>query len=167
MSQSEVQAIFDSVTKALSKKAWFKNEKWRVSTHTFPPKKPTVITFHVFKDNWYNTEKQGIHIETFLTFDPKARKKSSIAIHLFHYEIIPGTKMKRREIAQPIVDAIFDEVSSWDGYKFRAGKYGLQPFTKILNGTSADFPSILADEVTRICKLIGPVIDRILKQKSC
>lgn len=165
MSQHEAEAIFDRVAKTLSKKIWFKKETWKVSTHTFPPKKPAFVTFHVFKDHWFNHERQGIHIESFLAFDSKARKKSSITIHLLHYDVVPGTRMKRREIAQPIVDAIFDEVSSWDGYKFRAGKYGLQPFSKLLDGSSANFTSALVDEVSRICKVVGPVVDTVLAQK--
>jgi hypothetical protein len=165
MSQNEVQSIFKAVSESLVKKPWFKKGKWKVSTHTFPPKKPSFVTFHVFKDQWFNNEREGIHIESFLAFDPKSRKKSSVTIHLLHYDLVPGTKIKRREISQPIVDAIFEEVSSWDGYKFRAGKYGLQPFTKTLDGSSANFTAALVEEISRICQVIGPVVDTVLAQK--
>jgi len=136
-----------------------------LSTHTVPPKNPAFVTFHVFKDHWFNDEREGIHIESFLAFDPKARKKSSVTIHRLHYDVVPGTKTKRREISESIVGAILDEVSTWDGYKFRAGKYGLQPFTKVLDGSSAKFTSTLADGVSRICKVVGPAVDKVLAQK--
>ncbi len=70
--------------------------------------------------------------------------------------MIPDTKIKRREISEPIVDAIFDEVSIWDGYKFGMGKYGLQPFTKGLDGGAADITSKLIDEVSRSYKMRRP-----------
>lgn len=162
MSQKDVTAVFDQVSKSLTSKVWFKKGKWRVSTHIFPPNKPAFVTFHVFKDQWFNEERQGIHIESFLAFDKKARSKSSIHVHLLHYDLIPGTKIKRREIAVPVVDAIFDTVSNWDGYRFRTGKYGLQPFTKNLNGNSEDFVGTLVEEITRLCKVVGPAVDSAL-----
>lgn len=162
MSQKDVAAIFAQVSKSLMSKAWFKKGKWKVSTHVFPPKKPAFVTFHVFKDQWFNSERQGIHIESFLAFDKKARAKSSITIHLLHYDLIPGAKIKRREIAVPVVDAIFETVSAWDGYRFRAGKYGLQPFTKKLDGNSEDFGATLVEEVTHLCSVVGPVVDDVL-----
>lgn len=165
MGHKEVQAIMNKVSDELRRMPWFKKGKWKVSTHTFPAKKPAFVTFHVFKEHWFNQEREGIHIESFLAFDPKARKKSSITIHLLHSDFVPGTKIKRREIAQPIVDAILDEVSSWEGYKFRTGKYGLQPFTKLLDGSSVTYPSALTEEVSRLCKTVGPVVDRVLAEK--
>ena len=117
------------------------NFRTTISTPTFPSRCPDFATFHVFKDHWFNDERERIHIESFLPFDPKLRKKSSITIYLLHYDTVSGTKTKRREIAIPVVDAIFDEVSSREGYKFRTGTYGLQPFSKPLNGSSAKFIS--------------------------
>jgi hypothetical protein len=157
------QDIFDHVAKALKSKAWFKKEKWQTSTHFFPVKNPEALTFHVFKPHWFNADRQGIHIETFLSLDGKKRKKSSLTVHLLHHELVPGTSIKRRMLAQPVVDEIYDTVSGWDGYRFRAGKYGLQPFTLVLDGSAADFQKVLEKEVSRLCKGIGPVIDKVLK----
>lgn len=98
--------------------------------------------------------------------DPKKRKKSSLTIHLLHHDLIPGTKIKRRALAEPVVDAIFDKISAWDGYKFRAGKYGLQPFTFVLDGTSEDFESVLVKEMIKLSREVGPVVDRVLKSFS-
>ena len=95
--------------------------------------------------------------------DPKKRKKSSLTIHLLHHDLIPRTKIKRRALSEPVVDAIFDTISEWDGYKFRAGKYGLQPFTLELNGTSEDFETVLVKEMSRLSREVGPVVDRVLK----
>ena len=95
--------------------------------------------------------------------DEKKRKKSSLTIHLLHHDLIPGTKVKRRALSEPVVDAIFDTVESWDGYRFRTGKYGLQPFTLDLIGTDANFETILVKEITKLCREIGPVVDRVIK----
>jgi hypothetical protein len=157
------QLIFDRVTKSLKAKPWFKKESWRTSTHPFPTKKPEAITFHLFKPHWFNDDRQGIHIESFLMLDPKKRKKSSLTIHLLHHDLIPGTKIKRRALAEPIVDAIFDSISGLNGYKFRAGKYGLQPFAFNLDGTSWEFESVLVKEMSRLSREVGPVVDRVLK----
>jgi hypothetical protein len=153
-----------SVELKLKSKAWFKKDKWIVSVHGFPKTKPQFITFHVFKKNWFNEDSQGIHIESFLAIDPKKRKKSSITIHVLHHAKIPGTNLKRTLIAEPFVDAIFDEVKKWDGYKFRAGKYGTQPFTKNLDGSSANFEDELFFETERMCKYLGPHVDNAIKQ---
>ena len=159
----EPQIIFSRISKTLSSKPWFKKESWQTSTHPFPTKNPEAITFHLFKPHWFNEDRQGIHIESFLMLDPKKRKKSSLTIHLLHHELIPGTKIKRRALAEPVVDAIFDTVSSWEGYRFRTGKYGLQPFTLELDGRSEDFESVLVKEISRVSREVGPIVDRVLK----
>jgi len=82
--------------------------------------------------------------------------------HILHEDLIPGTTIKRRAISEPVVDAIYDTISSWDGYKFRAGKYGVQPFALELDGTSADFEKVPVREVSKLCRAIGPVIDKAL-----
>ncbi|MNL38710.1 hypothetical protein D3C87_1609420 [compost metagenome] len=71
--------------------------------------------------------------------------------------------MSRKKFSQPLVDEIYDEVSSWEGFSFRAGKYGVQPFTKFLDASKADFEEDLAKELERLCKVIGPEIDKTLK----
>jgi hypothetical protein len=153
---------FKSVEDELKKKSWFKKGHWIVSVHGFPAKKPEFVTFHVFKKNWFNEEKQGIHIESFLAIDAKKRKKSSVTVHLLHEPIIPGTKVKRIELAKAVVESVRGEVESWEGYKFRAGAYGVQPFTKNLDGSSKDFEKDLVHEVERLCKVLGDKIDETL-----
>jgi hypothetical protein len=157
------QVIFDRIANILHKKSWFKKEKWRTSTHLFPTKNPEAMTFQMFKPSWFNEDRQGIHIETFLMLDPKKRKKSSLTVHLLHHDLIPGTNIKRRDLAVPVVDAIFDTIVDWEDYRFRAGKYGLQPFTLNLDGMSEDFEKVLVKEITKVSREVGPVIDRVLK----
>lgn len=154
---------FQSVQTQLQKNSWFKKEGWIISTHPFPKTKPDGLTFHIYKKNWFNEDSLGIHIESFLYLDSKKRKKSYITLHLLHHDQIPGTKLKRAHLSKPIVDQIYDEVSSWDGYAFRAGKYGLQPFTKTLDGTSDEFESQLVAEVSKVCKVVGPAVDAAIE----
>lgn len=54
------------------------------------------------------------------------------------------------------------EQIKWSGYKFRAGKYGQQPFTKFLDGTKNDFAQILEVEVARICTKLEPVLENCI-----
>jgi hypothetical protein len=160
----DVARKFNSIEAQLRSKSWFKKDKWIASMHGFPKTKPEFVTFHVFKNNWFNDDSQGIHIESFLAIDPKKRKKSYLTIHVLHHAKIPGTNIKRKTVAEPFVDAVFDEVKTWPGYKFRAGKYGTQPFTKLLDGTSDDFEDTLATEIERMCKYLGPQVDKAIKQ---
>lgn len=163
---SDVAALknrFLSIEKNLSKKPWFKKEKWIVSVHTFPnDKNPDGVTFHIFKKHWWNEGRQGVHIESYLDLDPKKQKKTYLTIHLLHEDLIPGSKLKRIAFSKPVVDQIFDEVSTWEGYKFRVGKYGQQPFTFFTDATVAEFEKIIEKEITRLCKVIGPVIDETI-----
>jgi hypothetical protein len=159
-----VEKILASVGNSIKREGWFKKGKWVVSTHPFPVKKPEAVTLHVSKPHWFN-DKLGIHVETFLALDPKKRKKSYVAVHISHHDVIPKTKLKRIAISKPIVDSICNEVGNWDGYKFRAGKYGLQPFTLFVNGIDEKFPKIVTKEIGRVCQLVGPVIDRVLSEK--
>lgn len=162
----EVESIkvrFQTVGQFLSKQYWFKKEKWLISTHGFPnDKNPEAITFHLFKKHWWNEDRQGIHIESFLSLDPK-KQKTYVTIHLLHSKYIPGTKLKRELLAKPFVDAVFDEVSRWPEYKFRIGKYGTQPFTKILDGTKKTFEAELTEECVRICTKLGPVLEECME----
>ncbi len=160
----QVKKRFQTVEQFLSRQAWFKKEKWLISTHGFPnDKNPEAITFHLFKKHWWNEDRQGIHIESFLPLT-KRKQKSYITIHLLHTKYIPGTKLKRETLAKPFVDGIFEEVSQWPGYKFRVGKYGTQPFTKILDGDETTFEEELAQECIRLRTNLVPKLEKLLKE---
>lgn len=154
---------FKTVETKLKAQPWFKKGKWITSMHEFPSAKPEGITFHVSKKYWFNENKQGIHFESYLSLDQKKQKNSYVTLHLLHEPLIPGTKLKRTEISKPVVDTIRDKVNSWDGYTFRAGAYGVQPFVKKLDGTSKDFEKVLELEISRLCRSLGDVIDEAIK----
>lgn len=164
MSAQYLKDRFKAVETNLLKKGWFKKDNWMTSVHAFPnDKKPEGVTFHVFKKHWWNEDRQGVHIESYLDLDSKKQKKTYLTIHLLHADLIPGTKLKRIAFSRPFIDEVFDEVSSWDGYNFRVGKYGQQPFTKFLDATDLKFEKNLEIEVERMCKKLGPVLDKTIK----
>ncbi len=163
MELKSLQQKFEKVQKLLQSKAWFIKGKWLVAQHPFPELKPDGVTLHVFKKNWFNDENLGIHFESYLDLNSKKQKKTYITFHALQYEYFPKTKISRKKFSQQLVDAIYDEVNNWDGYSFRAGKYGLQPFTKFLDASSLKFEEDLVREFERLCKVIGPKIDETLK----
>jgi hypothetical protein len=153
-----------SVVSRLSKQAWFKKGKWLTDVHPFPTQKPDGITLHVYKEHWFNDDHRGVHIESYLDLNPKRQTKSYVTLHIFHTPYIPGTKIKRIEVSKPFVDLIYEDVSKWQGYKFRTGKYGQQPFSKKLDGTSANFEDLLFQSIQQICQKLGPPMDQILER---
>lgn len=155
-----------TVASRLRSKPWFKKNEWIISTHPFPAKSPEAVTFHAFKKHWFNEDHHGIHVESYLMLDPRKQKKSYVTVHLLHEDFIRGNKISRKVLAKEFVDSIFDQVSDWDGYKFRAGKYGVQPFTKLLDGSAKDFEKTLELEVTRICTKLGPYIDDAIRSTT-
>jgi len=159
----EAAEIFQQVIASIKARPWFAKGEWNASIHPFPEKDPEALTLHVFKEHWLNADTRGIHIESFLHLDPGKRKKSSVHLHLLHDDLIPGTNLKRHALSKPVVNAIYDEVSRWKGYKFRAGRYGMQPFTKELDGNSAKFVAQLSEELELLCRHVGPAIDRALR----
>jgi hypothetical protein len=158
----DVNKIFSGLEARLRGKAWFKKNGWLAGMHPFPRNSPEAITFHVYKKHWFNSDTRGIHFETFLYLDPKKRKKSSVHLHILHVDRVPGTKLKRKAVSKPFVDEIEDEVRSWDGYKFRVGKYGMQPFSKELNGASPGFAAEVEKELERLCTALGSAMDQVL-----
>lgn len=163
MDLKSLQQKFKEVEDLLKSKPWFTKEKWIVAQHPFPAAKPDGVTLHVFKKHWFNEEHLGIHFESYLDLNPKKQKKTYVTLHALHYEEFPKTKISRKKFSRPLVDAIYSDVLRWDGYAFRAGKYGLQPFTKLLDASSPRFASDLTKELERLCKVIGPQIDETLK----
>lgn len=159
---NEPHEIFARVTRALEAEPWFAEGRWLTSTHVFPSESPEALTFHVSKRHWYNEFKRGIHIESFLSLNPSKRKKTTLTLHILHDDTVPGTALKRRALSMPIVDAVFPEMSKWKGYRFRAGKYGMQPFALELDTTQPAFEIQLVQETTRLCRLLGPVVDKVL-----
>lgn len=158
---------FKLIETNLSKKAWFKKDKWIISVHAFPNEKNAEgVTFHIFKKHWWNEDRRGVHIESYLDLDPKKQKKTYLTIHLLHSDLIPGTKLKRIAFSKPFIDEVFEEVSSWDGYDFRVGKYGQQPFTKLLDANDPKFEKYMEIEIERMCKKLGPVLDKTIKSIS-
>lgn len=167
MTAEQIKNRFKFIETNLSKKAWFKKDKWIISIHAFPNEKtPDGVTFHIFKKHWWNEDRKGIHIESYLDLNPKKQKKTYLTIHLLHSDLIPGTKLKRIALAKPFIDEIFDEVSSWEGYDFRVGKYGQQPFTKFLDATDPKFEKNLEVEIERMCKKLGSTLDKTIKSIS-
>lgn len=147
----------------LGKNDWFLRD-WLYSVHAFPPAPAPgeSMTLHVFRPGWFNDDKKGIHFETFL--GPKEWKKRQLPImmHIFHCTHIPGTSIKRKQVSQPFVDAVFERVSRWDGYIFRAGRYGTQPFTGMLNVEFETADQALADALAQLCLELGPTMDETL-----
>ncbi len=139
--------------------------KWLTSVHQYPPApaEAEVLTLHVYRSNWFNEDRQGIHFETFIGPKEWKKKQIQIAMHIFHVENIPGTSLKRRAVAVPFVDEIYDLVSSWEGYSFRTGKYGAHPFTKHLSIESETIEAALAAELLKLCLKLGPKMDRTLE----
>ena len=164
--KDEVRRIFERVQARLEAEPWFARERWIAASHGFPRKAPEGITFHVFKRHWYNADGLGIHIESYLAFDERKRRKSYVTIHVLHHDRIPGTDRKRSEISKPFVDSVIAEVESWEGYRARAGKYGMQPFAKVLDGRDPAFPDLLAEEVSRLCLRLGPAMDRAIARAN-
>lgn len=163
MEIKDLQQRFSKVEDLLRSKSWFTDQKWIVAQHLFPKTKPDGVTLHVFKKHWFNEERLGIHFESYLDLNPKKQKKAYVTLHALHYEEFPGSKISRKKFSQPLVDAIYSDVRKWDGYAFRAGKYGLQPFTKFLDATSPRFANDLTKELERLCKVVGPAIDEVLE----
>ncbi len=159
----DAKKYLTAVGERLSQNAWFATG-WLYSVHQFPaePSPPDCATLHVFKQNWFNDERQGIHFETFL--GPKEWKKQVIPVmmHIFHTDLIPGTSVKRRAVATPFVDEVFDEVSSWPNYLFRVGKYGAHPFTCSVKFEFDSLAQQLENEFSRMCLELGPVMDKFL-----
>lgn len=149
----------------LQRHQWFATD-WLVDVHQFPPAPEPAdgITLHVFRPHWFNEDGQGIHFETFLGPREWQRRQMAIMMHIFHGTHIPGTAIKRRDVARPFVDAVFDLVSSWSGYTFRVGRYGTQPFTCVLEFEPDTLESQLEQEFSRLCRELGPVMDLTLKQ---
>lgn len=164
MTVADLKEQFESVAKQLKKNAWFKSEKWIASAHPFPSGKPDGVTFHLFKKNWFNEDGRGIHVESYLDLSAPKRKKTYVTLHTLHHAKIPGTDLKRIEFSKPFTDRALPLVKKWAGYKLRAGKYGQQPFTYFLDGNSPAFRDELAAEVSRICRELGPEVDRVLAQ---
>lgn len=161
---AEAKLLFSQVVERLSENDWFLND-WLHSVHQFPPSPQPAecATLHVYRSDWFNDDRQGIHFESFL--GPKEWKKQVIPVmmHIFHCDLIPGTNIKRRAVATPFVDEVFDKVSSWPGYVFRVGKYGAHPFTCTVEFEFATFADKLAIEFSRLCLELGPVMDKTLK----
>ena len=151
------------VATRLTTNEWFGND-WRHSVHYFPapPAVPESVTLHVYKQNWFNENRQGIHFETQLGPRQFAQKTVSIMLHVLHTDTIPGTTLKRIKLTKPLVDEFYASVAKWDGYSFRAGKYGAQSFSAKLAFTPDTIVDQLYEEYVRLCIEIGPRIDKAL-----
>lgn len=159
----KAEALLTAVAKELSAKPWFKKGNWRFSVHHFPPApaEPESVTMHVYRSNWMNEDRQGIHFETSLSSKVWKEKKAPLMMHIFHHTHVPGTSIKRIKVSQPFIDKSFDIISSWNGYKFRAGKYGTHPFTKIIPFDES-YSKNLCTEFERMCLSLGPLMDEAL-----
>ena len=156
---ARLQAAIDQ----LATKTWFVRAGWRGKAELFTRSPPVVASLHIFKQHWFNETGQGIHFETFVG-EREARKRAVIVtLHLLHTPVIPGTKLKRGVLAKHVVDECFDTVCAWPGYRFRAGRYGVQPFQLQLSYPDDDaLSTVLVTEFARMCRALGPVVDRAL-----
>jgi len=156
--------LLDQVAKKLLAESCFKSQ-WQVSVHYFPAPPPQAqsVTIHVFRPNWYNEDRQGIHFEAHLGNKELAKKQIPLMVHIFHSATIPATRIKRIKVTKPFVDANRRLIESWPGYVFRVGCYGTQPFTRIIDFSGEkDFVNLLSAELSRLCEILGPQIDLAL-----
>jgi hypothetical protein len=160
----QAKTLFDQVAHALMGKKWFR-DNWLVSVHYFPPEpaSPESVTLQVYKSSWFNETRQGIHFEAHLGARELSEKSVPVMMHIFHTTTVPGTKLKRIKVSQPFVDDVFDTVCHWQGYAFRVGKYGTQPFSCKIKYRDDTFAEQLEEELTRLCKELGPSMDRVLQ----
>lgn len=192
LDMQSAKSLMDGVSTCLNRQGWFK-QNWLVSVHCFPPlpQTPVSVTMHVFRSHWLNEDGQGIHFEA--QFGPKqwAKLEIPVMLHFFHSGTIPGTKIKRMAVTKPLVDSIYDLVSSWPGYSFRVGRYGAQSFSCTLHfveslaglpgsfdpslaslsdtvswdtSTAEQFQGMVSKEISRLCIELGPAIDHALAQ---
>lgn len=162
LTPSEIAACFAKVQQLLQAQPWFQEAGWRCDVHPFPALQPDGLTLHVSKGHWLNDTHQGIHIESYLDFNPRKQARTVLTLHLLHTDHIPGTTLKRKQLTQAVVDRIEPVISQWPGYAFRVGKYGQQPFAKILDGTDPGFTDELGREIGALCGVVGPVVDQVL-----
>ena len=91
-----IHARIQRIDKQLRAQPWFKRGAWLTSVHAFPSQAELEgFTFHVYKKNWFNEKRQGIHVESYLDLDPLKQKKSYVALHILHEEKIPWKKLTR------------------------------------------------------------------------
>lgn len=155
-------AIFQSLQSQLQGEPWFAEEGWISSYHEFPSEDPEAITFHVSKKHWLNQARDGIHFETFLSLGETTTWMTNVTLHICHNKRLPGTDVLRSAVTKPFVDEILPLVQKWEGYRFRVGKYGMQPFSKKLVVREGDAVAQFRLEFTRLCRELGPVMDRVL-----
>ena len=168
--------MLDRVANRLQQEPWFK-DGWLVDVHFFPaaPQEPESVTMHVSRPHWFNEDGQGIHFEG--QFGPKqwAKLEIPLMLHVFHGATIPGTKIKRMAVTKPLVDNNYDLIASWPGYSFRVGRYGTQSFSCTLvlaehitqsksqcTNVEEQFEIMVSDEISRLCRTLGPAIDQAL-----
>lgn len=158
-----VSRLLEAGAHRLMQHPWFETE-WLFSVHPYPPApaEPECVTLHVYRPGWFNDDRQGIHFETFIGAKQWQRRELSIAMHIFHCPHIPGTSIPRRKVSRPFIDEVYDLVSSWPGYSFRAGRYGTHPFTHVLSFDVDMIEHQLEAEFSRLCLQLGPVMDRTL-----
>ncbi len=80
------------VVKQLEKKAWFKKEGWRGTVFLYTESPPIVASIHIFKDHWFNQDRQGIHFETFIGPKEAKSRSANVVLHLLHTPTIPVQK---------------------------------------------------------------------------
>lgn len=155
--------LLTDVADAIQLEPWFSDE-WKVSVHNYPPEPATAesVSMHLFKVNWFNADRQGIHFETHLSAKEWSRQSVPLMLHMFHTPTIPGTTIKRIQLSKPVVDATFDTISDWNGYKFRVGKYGTQPFSCEIKFDADDLTRTMLPEIRRLVQTLTPEIDKTL-----
>lgn len=83
---------------------------------------------------------------------------------MFHHDYIPGTQIKPAKLSRPVIEATYNKVSNWKGYRFKTGMCGTQPFKLVLDLSSNRFVEDLVKELERLCRELGPVIDEKLAE---
>jgi hypothetical protein len=157
-----------AVEDALRSRPWFKANGWLCSVHDFPPPPaiPESVTLHVFKGTWLNEDRRGVHFETNLSPKEWRGQSMPVVLHILHHPLIPGTKLKRIKLSTPFIDNVGELIGSWPGYKFRAGKYGTQPFNHDVNidlQKENESALLIADQFEMLCLQLGPAMDEALR----
>lgn len=161
MSQSDqVKHRFQTVIRQLSKKTWFKKEKWLASVHIVTSEKtPGSVIFQVYKKKWMNEGHHGIRFESFLDLTDKKQKKSSVALQFFNSEKNSTTTYENMSLQRRIIDQMHSTFNFDEDYKLNENKYSSQPFLKYF-AIDDQFEAQLEAEIEKLCHLLGPIVDQ-------
>jgi hypothetical protein len=147
------------VAERLAQRPWFA-AGWCTEIYAWPTESPPEYAmFQLSKPTWFNAQRQGIHLETWLGPEERTSGRLPLELHILHVNAFPGTRHRRAALMRPLMERAAPLARTWTAYEI--SRNTMRPLRGRVSYRADGVEETLLREFDRL-QVLGAMIDDLL-----